>query len=360
MKKLLLVIAIILAVIACYLYSRNNATTSPDSNKPTIKIGAILPLTGGMSSLGSAGENGARMAIEKSNHNPASRYHYELISDDTITDAKRSIPIFKKMTDFDKVSAIVSFDSQAGHAIKPLANQAQILHISSAADPTVADGNYNFINSSDLNNNIHNLLEYFEKNGYRNIAIAGVNYIASQRVFNILKEQIKDTDFKIVADELVNPTERQIQTEAKKIANSNPDVVFLYGFEPITSLYAKELKNAGYHGPISGIYTLSYTDNPEILNGSTYFDYGSGDDNFKEEYRQRFKLEPNAASTVMFDSINIIINLFETNTSPQQIDQILKNYYGPNGLLILKENGLIHSDLVLVQMTDGKPVPVKE
>ena len=358
-----ILILILITLVICGFLFKDWIATPPARNdnsetKPTIKIGAILPLTGGMASLGIAGNNGAILAIEKLNTNPANKYRYELISDDTATDAKRAAPIYKKMAGIDKVSAIISFDSQAGHVIKPMASQDKILHISSAADNTIADGEYNFINSSDLNDSIAKLLQYFNKMGYKKIALAGVNYTATQKVIKTLKEQIENTDFEIVAEELVSSVERQFQQEILKVVQSNPDVVFLYGFEPVTSIYAKGLKNAGYKGAVSGVYTLSYSEYPELLNEAVYLDYGIGSDEFKQEYLNRFNLEPNAASTVMFDSVGIIANLHEANTN--KISDVLKTYTGPNGKFILKDNGLIHMDLVFVKMTNGKPIIVEE
>lgn len=352
-KKMLAVATTILTLVACSKEKNNN----PD-DKPIIKIGAILPLSGGMANLGSAAHNGAILAIEELNQNPQNKYYYELISDDTATDAKRAVPIYKKMVTLDKVSAIVSFDTQSGHVLKPLAAEDHILHISSAADSSVADGEYNYINSSDLQNGVQQLIEYFNKMGYKRVAIASSNHIAASRVIGIFEEQIKNTDLKVVAKELVNPSERQIQPEVYNLVSAKPDVVFLYGFEPTTSLFARALKTAGYNQAISSIYTLSYSNHPELFEGQYYFDYGTGSAEFQNKYRQRFKSDPNAAGVVVFDSVNIIARLHETGAAT--VAQALEGYEGPNGKTVLKDNGLIHIDLVFTKMQNGKPVNAQQ
>ena len=360
MKKIILgIVAVIIIVIASHLWRSNPIqNNNSDSSKPTIKIGTILPLTGGMGNLVEPGNHGALLAVEELNANPDNKYRYELISEDTAMDAKRAIPIYKKMVHLDKVSAIISFDSQAALVIKPLAEQDKILHISAAADPAAAGNEHNFRYFTDMGESVDKLLQYFEKMGYRKIAIASINYTTSKTVLEILKNQAKNFGIETVVESLVNPNERQLQSEAYKIVQSNPDVVFLYGFEPVISLYARELKNAGYKGAISGINTPSYSEHPELLEGGIYLDCGTGTEAFKEKYRQKFGTEPNTLSPVMFDSVNIIARMHESGT--QKPGEILPSYIGQNGKLIMKPGGLIHADLVFVRMTNGKPIPVKE
>ncbi|MDR2901530.1 MAG: ABC transporter substrate-binding protein [Lactobacillales bacterium] len=364
MKKAVLSLGIVLVVIAVvFVYKRTHTDTVPD--KPVVKIGALLPLTGGMPSMGLAGHNGAQMAIDEINATSGNKYRYELIVEDVGVDIKRVVPIFNKMLTKDGISAVISFNSQVGYAIKPLAKQNKVIQIASATDFGIADGEFNFINISDVSEGIDRLLAYFDQKGYKRIAIASFNHPAAQKVIAVLKEKTKGSDFSLVDISLVNPDERQLSIEALKIVQSKPDVVFLYTFEPLTTLYAKELKQAGYQGPISSVYMLSYSDYPALFDGQVYVDDNPGKEDFRAKYKAKFGLDPNSVSPMLYNSTRIIYELFERNENPLEdvsgkIKVILDDYEGPSGKMTLKDSGRITSDSVLVEMLGGAPVVIEE
>ena len=67
MKKLLYVLCAVLAIAGC---------GREKSDKPVVKIGGILPLTGGAAQMGTAAKNGAIMAVEQLNKNTQNKYKY--------------------------------------------------------------------------------------------------------------------------------------------------------------------------------------------------------------------------------------------------------------------------------------------
>jgi branched-chain amino acid transport system substrate-binding protein len=358
MKKGLIIAAaiIVIAGIVIARSAKHDAAISA-SDKPIIKIGAILPITGGLTNLGEFGNKGAILAIEQVNQNPDNKNHYQLIVENTMSDIKQSIPIYRKLTQLDKVSAIVSFDSGVGHILKPLVAADKILHLSSAADDLIGDGKYNFVNNSDLNIGVARLVDYFKAQGYKRVAIAGSDVTATQKVFSLLEPELKRRGLQVVAKELVQAGQHQLRIEAQKIIASNPDVIFLYGFEPHTSVFAREFQRQGSTIPISGLYTISFAQFPEVLEGAVYIDYAPGNEAFQNDFRKRFGHDPNPAAAVMYDSINVIVRTFEGNGS---VEKALIGFEGVNGKMIMKDNGLIHADLIFVRMTDGRPVPIKE
>ena len=357
MKKIIVKIILIFIVIGLGIYIVNRKLSSfQTSDKPTVKIGAILPLTGGMPSMGDAGKKGAQLAIEELNKNPDNAFRYELIIEDVGTDIKRTVPIYKKLVTQDKVKAIISFNSQVGYAIRPLLKKNNVLHISSASDHKIADGQFSFVNSSDVDDGIEKLIQYLQNKGLQKIAIASFNHPAAQNMVEALKAK----NLNIVYSSIVNPDERKLSFEVGKIISSNPDAVFLYTYEPLTSLYAKELKQAGFNGKITSLYMLTYSDHPELFEGQTYVDYNMGERTFQEKYNKRFGIQSNSSASVMYDSVILIARLFEENSEPltnihDKFVNILKDYQGANGILEMKYNGLMASKPVLVKIKKGIP-----
>lgn len=82
------------------------AARAEQENRPLIKIGLILPLSGGMAHVGAAFRDAARMAIDDIPSD--SRFHYQLvIEDDQLPSAKAATAV-QKLIDRDKVDAVIS------------------------------------------------------------------------------------------------------------------------------------------------------------------------------------------------------------------------------------------------------------
>jgi len=357
MKKLLWIIIGIIVGAAARVLAVRPVPQSADP-RPVVQLGAIMPLTGGMAKLGAYGNDGAILAIEQINKNPANKNQYVLISEDTAGDVKQAIPIYKKLATIDKVRAIVSFDSGVGQILKPLTVHDRIVHLTPAADESVADGEYNFNNNTDLALGVKKLASYFKHQGYKRIAISGTEYPASVKVLSLLEPELKNQNISVVSKELVAPNQTDVAAQVQKIIKSKPDAIFIYGIEPQLSIFAKTWRQAGYTWPVSGIYTISYSEKPELFDGAVYLDYGGGDEQFRNDFRARFGRSPNAAAAAIFDSVNIIARAFESGDN--DIAGAAASYNGINGKHVIKPGGLIHTELVLVEMKNGKPVNLKE
>ena len=64
MKKILISLCMVLALVACKEEKKNTAKVEA---KPVIKIGASLPLTGNMAYIGNSAQKSLQMALDKWN-----------------------------------------------------------------------------------------------------------------------------------------------------------------------------------------------------------------------------------------------------------------------------------------------------
>ena len=80
MKKFFLIVCMTLSLIAC---------DKQESDKPIVKVGASLPLTGNMSHIGISAKNALQMAIDKWNAIDT-KFKYQLIVEDDAFEAKKS------------------------------------------------------------------------------------------------------------------------------------------------------------------------------------------------------------------------------------------------------------------------------
>jgi len=147
MKKtnvyVIIVIAIIIfAGIIGFTYNKTQNLSNFNQEKKTIKIGVILPLTGGQANLGQSAHKAVLLAQEKLGK---TKYNYEIIIEDDALDPKLTSNAANKLVNVDKVDALISFTSGSGNIVAPIATENKILHIGIGTDPAIAKGEYNFL-----------------------------------------------------------------------------------------------------------------------------------------------------------------------------------------------------------------------
>lgn len=333
-------------------------------HKETVKIGAILPLTGGVSEMAEAGKNGIILAVDEINKNPNNMYHYELIVEDGALDPKRAKAIYSKLMNNDDIKALITFDSAFGLILKPLTNRDKILHISGAIEKNIIDNQYNYINSFDVREVADTLADYLKKMQYKTLSLATVNHASTPNFLNNLKDSFKDKKLEIISEFSFNPEQRDFKIEALKIAKQNPDAVFVYLFEPALSIFTKDLRQVGYNGKISNYFMMAYSPNKDLFEGQLYVDMSSGDADFVNKYHQKFRREPLSSSPCLYDSAMMIFKFIEQNGVPDTVDEkainklfqdTVRHYDGSQGKLFY-ENGLIYPNSLVKTIKDGKPV----
>ena len=132
MKKLLVSILAALSLVAC---------DSEKSDKPVVKIGVMLPLSGENAEFGENSRYAIDFAIQDHKDSPIK--FKVIIEDDMFTSAKAAV-IANKFINVDKVDAVVSTFSHVGSVVSPIADKAKVLHISLSNAANIAEGDLNF------------------------------------------------------------------------------------------------------------------------------------------------------------------------------------------------------------------------
>ena len=92
MKKWLLSLCVVLALVACKDEKKESAQTE---TKPVVKIGITLPLTGDMGSIGQVMKGAATLA-QMDIEEKALRYRYQFIIEDNAFESKKKAVINQK------------------------------------------------------------------------------------------------------------------------------------------------------------------------------------------------------------------------------------------------------------------------
>lgn len=356
MKKLLCVLCMALAIVGC---------DREKSDKPVIKIGAVIPLSGDNSSMGESAKNGMIMALNEINADPNNKFKYEIVIEDGF-DPKKTVSLYDKLKNYDKIDVLISENAAMGHAVKEKVKNDKILHISFSADGSVADNEYTFNNSSDLNALAAQLSDYLKTQKVKTIGIVTMNHMAGEAILAATEPELKKNNIKIVATEKILPDAKNVKTEVMQVKKKNPDIVLLYAYEPLMSIFARELKIAGYSGKLTTYYLFAFSADPSLFEGDYFINAPSGTSDFKQKYANEFSgMVSDISVPAHYDAVKIIHDVFEKYGKEnvdygQKLRDVISDYNGANGKLHMNQNGIIYSDGIIEKIENGKPVVVEK
>ena len=358
MKKGLLGLMLALSLVAC----GEKAEIPKENEKPVVKIGVILPLSGDNALIGKTLKGAVEVAIndlEKEN----TRYTYKAIFEDSQLRPTTAISIANKLANIDKVDAILTYGSNIAHSISQITENNKIIQISQASSSSAAIGKYNFINWTRPETEAIKLGEEIKKQGYKKIAIVITNHEGADAAAQELKEQLATVD---VSSDIytVNAGSKDMRIEIYKMMQNQTDLYVLSLYNPENIVFVKQLRESGCNADITSIESFNFYDDYGILEGMWYVDGASSDNS---DIINRIKKHNNQSTSYgighFYDNIMILKNAFES--SEQKSDAInkvleLSSYTGVVGKLIQNDDGVFDSPAVIKKIINGQPVVVEE
>lgn len=363
-KKLVIgAVIVVIAVMAIVM-----GTKSPDtSEKKTIKIGYIGPLTGNVAFIGQGVKNAAELALGDLQAK-STKYKYELIFEDDGFDPKRSASAASKLINIDKVDALVSVASGAGSVVSPIAEAAHVVHIGIAGDPNVAKGDYNFINWTPPSEEVKTFIIEAQKRNIKKISIFGQQISGIIAVTEELKRQAIVAGIQVVSEDISNFGTKDFRTVIGKAKAANPDYFVVVMFSPELEVLARQIKELGIKIPLTSIESFELTDAPALFEGLWYANAADPTLTFANAYMSKYGKTTSIATANAYDTVGLIANAVETfdgktKPSEKEIADTLtktKNYNGALGKgLSINSEGFVISKAVIRMIKDGKPVTIK-
>ena len=111
--------------------------------EPELKIGVIIPLSGTMAPSGQAFREAALMAVEDSA--AGLPFKVSLTFEDDKLESKLAGTAAQKLIAQNGVHALISTWSYGGSVVSPIAQKAEVLHLSVAWAKSIAEGEFNFL-----------------------------------------------------------------------------------------------------------------------------------------------------------------------------------------------------------------------
>lgn len=360
MKKLLCVLCMALSLVAC-----DKKNDNPQ-NKPVVKIGASLPLTGNMASIGNAAHKALLAAVRDENANPANKYYYKLIVEDDQMEPKFINNSVNKLIHSDKVDVIVSYFTAAGRIIAPMATKNKTLNFNYSFDGGILQSKYNFQNILTVDDIDTKAIKFFKSRKIKNIDLLFQNMGAADQMLNPLLVMLKDNGIKYTIHRF-NKGETDFKILVSKLKNSKSDAVYIYGVEPEVDILAREFRLQNLNK------LIGYSDILPMIDDYTLFEgyYNIGSFVTPESYKEAWGLKGQNAgySGYIYDTGRIIVEGYENAPAtgiiptPDEVSDYLHSrtdYSGIVGKYKLDKHGQFHSGGYTTVVKDGKHQEIKE
>lgn len=245
-----------------------DVSDEPAANLEPIKVGCIQDTSGGASSAGQPNEWGAQYAVEYINANGGINGRMiELYTRDCQNDTEVGVTNYRELVDDVGVCAIIGPPlSNPASAWVELATEDKMPIVGHfmdevcTTDPDTGEAYpYMFLAEPSCSVQSYILAEYaMEELDIRTVATlfntSNAFAVAHERPF---VEYVKNHDGEVLAEETFTWTDADYTAQAQKIAQLNPDAVFLSDYVNQMVTAYDNLRDAGYKGIILGANTMA-------------------------------------------------------------------------------------------------------
>ena len=313
MKKLLCVLCMALSLCAC-----DNKKNDNPQNKPVVKIGMMLPLSGDMAEYGDATKRAIEMV--KSDITDT-KNHYEFILEDSGTDSAKAATIIRKLIFTDKINAVMGYISSTAMVVAPIAQENKIPSVFFVSAPEASIGEYNFRLYPDIVTAGKMIAEKIKSEKKKNVAIIyqnipSMNYMVAD-MMPVLKKELK-----IVVNENFLPDEKNFFALLQKIKRAKPDYIIFEATPPETDIFIKQLHDNKIDIPLAGFQLLGMTANLDGLDGTWDVDTAQSSPDFVERYKQMGGSDNIFYADYVYTMLMALINGFE-NANTDDMDAFI-------------------------------------
>ena len=296
-------------------------TTADNNDKPTIKIGAVLPLSGNSAFAGIAARAGLEMILDKEKAKGL-KYDYKLIFEDNAAESMKAANSTNKLIHVDKVDALLSIWHPVSGVMANIANKNKITSMScSWADDTLI-GDYSFNAIATHEDTVDLLIKELKKNNVRKVAT--LMDPAGEPSFRVMKEKFPQAGIELVYSEFVNYGQRDYKMEITKANDRKPDMYIIAGFPPLHVIFTKQLNEITGRNNVTGVDAFSDMSEEErrMVEGLWYIDSNvNGNEQFAKDILKEKGVHTESCAGNTATNLQILINAFEN--APLQGDEII-------------------------------------
>ncbi len=352
-----------LVLIAFYAILLTGCGNNNQTKKETIKIGAVIPLTGEVATYGESLKKGFEMAVMEDSGN------YEIIYEDSKADKVTGISAINKLISIDKVKFVLG-DATSGVtlAIAPVSEKNKVILFDAIAtsDAIIKSGDYVFRNApSNYKQAIKAASFITEVLKIKDIAIIYNQTDYGVNLSNKFKSELNAHNIPIIFETGYQDGTVDFKSILSKLKSTNAKAVFAPGNYEETANMLKQARQMGITIPFVGTDGAYSSKLYEIAGKATNNFYltmmGVDEDNemykkFVSSYKAKYNSEPDVFTTYGYEAAKILFQAISKNgNDADKVKQYLyKNSFSSfTGQLKFDNDGEVNRDYVILKLQNS-------
>ncbi|MDD2600507.1 MAG: ABC transporter substrate-binding protein [Kiritimatiellae bacterium] len=349
-----------------------------DQAKESIKIGAILPLTGNLSASGVKAKQGIEIAVTEINKSAEfNGIQLQVIYEDSKGNPTDAMSAYQKLTTVDGAKIVITSLTGVSLAVKEKAKDQDVIQIVYAMTEDIPEGANNVIRVyPGMLEEGQRITELINKLGVKKIAL--LNYKAPSIEFqyqNALKPYLEKNNIKAEVISYDDNTLSSMKNLMLKVKKSNPDAMFIAGYynqfqQILTDARTILPSSVKIFGGINlAMAAQDQQLKPELWNGcylasSDFLAYYNQPEKRNSQYKflvescqAKYNEPPSIDTAVGFDSMYLLakaLGMGGTSTADilKNIHQV-KDYQGVLGNVTIQPDGNSATRWVIGQYIDN-------
>lgn len=362
------VVVAVVVVVATYVSRRSDAET--------VRIGAVLPMTGQAAGYGKWIQRGIELAVEDVNASKGVRAKkLEVVIEDSRSDNRAGADAASKLITVDKVPAIVTVLTGVTKSLMPITERHRVVLFTLAMAPGLTEeGKFVFRNATNAANEVDRMISASKGElNFRKAALIHINNATGLWVADHFRKGLEAVGGTVTASESFQPDATDFRTQLTRIRTSQPEALYVLGYMQ-NGLIMKQARELGLRCRFIGAADCEL---PDVLRlagaaaeGTVYtkasFDLESGGkeaQEFASKYGARFGEAPEIYAATAYDAVRIIaLALDKTGPDAAKMRQFIlsiREYPGASGQTTFLANGDVRKPVELKKIENGRFVPFR-
>ncbi|WP_223973665.1 ABC transporter substrate-binding protein [Bradyrhizobium sp. RD5-C2] len=225
------------------------------ADKPELRIGSVVAMTGPASALGLPAKNAIDLLQERLANDASLPFTVKFITYDDASDPTKAVNSVRKLVTEDRAHVVICCSTTpASMAILDVVTQAKVPNISLALGQSVIEPvkerYWIFKTPSTDQLQIAVLVDDMIKQGSKKVAFLGLEDSFGEGGWVAMQSVAKAKGVEIVAAERFARTDTNFTPQALKVRQASPGAVYIHAIPPSSALVQQALRRVGYTGPI--------------------------------------------------------------------------------------------------------------
>lgn len=236
------------------------AATSAEEPKGTIKIGGLFDLTGGTGDVGTPYAEGEKAYFEYlATQPPVNGYKLELIGDDYAYKIPEATKLYQKLKSKDQVSAILGWGTGDTEALRQLVAADKLPFISASYSENLKnmeESPYNFLSAASYSDQARSALKWIKDNhteGTPTVALLYNDTAFGKSPVQDAKDFAAEIGIEVVDEQIVDLKSLDATPQLLNMEKKNPDYAIIQQTWGATATILKDAKKLGIDTQFIGL-----------------------------------------------------------------------------------------------------------